>query len=74
MYARDRAYWLNVNLTITATVSGSEAKYVASFVLPGLSTDFNKIDTIPPGVSSPYGIVTDTEIVAPFRTPCQIPN
>ncbi len=74
MYARDRAYWLNVNLTITATVSGSEAKYVASFVLPGLSTDFNKIDVIPPGVNSPYGIVTDTEIVAPFRTPCQIPN
>lgn len=55
-YAKDQANWLQVDLTIRATVAGSEAKYIARFVLRGATDDFNKKDTDPPGRFSPYGI------------------
>lgn len=55
-YAKDQSNWLLVDLTIRATVAGTEAKYVARFPLVGLLTDYNSVDKSPPGQLSPYGI------------------
>ena len=56
VYAREQAYWLDVNLTIRGQVSGSEARYVGYVSLPGLATDFNTQNVTPPnGGVSPYG-------------------
>lgn len=73
LYARNQSYWLDVDLTITANVAGSEAKYVASFTLPGLSTDFNVSGVTPPGLNSPYGTVFAVDPIT-GKTPCQDPN
>lgn len=54
-YPRDRANWLNVELTIRGNSSGTEATYVGYTLLPGLFSDFNRQDVSPPGVNSPYG-------------------
>lgn len=54
-YPRDRANWLDVELTIRGNSSGTEATYVGYTLLPGLSSDFNRVDVSPPGVNSPYG-------------------
>lgn len=54
-YPRDRANWLNVKMTIRGNSSGTEATYVGYTLLPGLSTDFNRLEVSPPGVTSPYG-------------------
>ncbi len=58
-YPRDRANWLDVELTIRGNSSGTEATYVGYTLLPGLATDFNRLDVSPPGVISPYGQATD---------------
>ena len=58
-YPRDRANWLNVELTIRGNSSGTEATYVGYTLLPGLFSDFNRVDVSPPGVISPYGQATD---------------
>lgn len=73
VYAREQANWLKANLSITASVVGSEAKYVASFVLPGLSTDYTRKEVSPPGLNSPYGTVTGLDPVT-NRVGCQSPN
>lgn len=73
VYARDQAFWLKVSLSITATVTGSEAKYIASFILPGLSADYVKEEVSPPGLNSPYGTVTGLDTVT-NRVGCQSPN
>jgi hypothetical protein len=54
-YPRDRANWLNVELTIRGNSSGTEATYVGYTLLPGLFSDFNRPDVSPPGMHSPYG-------------------
>lgn len=59
IYPRDRAIWLDVDLTIRGTVSGTEARYVAYTRLPGLSTDYTVAAVPPPGKDSPYGVVPD---------------
>ncbi|UGQ46778.1 beta strand repeat-containing protein [Massilia endophytica] len=56
-YARDRAYWVAVDLTITGQTAGTEARYVGYSVLPGLGADYTSKNTTPPGVRSPYGIL-----------------
>lgn len=58
-YPRDRANWLDVELTIRGNSSGTEATYVGYTLLSGLSTDYNRLDVTPPGVVSPYGQATD---------------
>lgn len=58
-YARDRANWLDVDLTIRGQVSGSEASYVAYAILPGLAADYISQAVTPPGRYSPYGRVAD---------------
>jgi hypothetical protein len=53
-YPRDRAYWLEVKMTITGKVLGSESVYQSIFTLTGLADDF-KPGFNPPGNPSPYG-------------------
>jgi len=55
-YPRDRVYWLDIDLTIRGSVSGTEAIYKAYTVLPGLAADYNQPAVSPPGVVSPYGV------------------
>jgi hypothetical protein len=55
LYPRDRAYWLDVDFTITAAVSGSEGRYVGYTLLLGLADDYKNALISPPGVVSPYG-------------------
>ncbi|WP_342118604.1 Ig-like domain-containing protein [Pseudoduganella sp. OTU4001] len=55
-YARDRALWTGVDLTIRGQVSGSEATYVSYIpILPGASPDYTAATSAPPGAISPYG-------------------
>lgn len=56
-YARDRAKWLDIDLTIRGSVSGTEAIYKAYTLLPGLASDYNQVTAAPPGRFSPYGTV-----------------
>jgi hypothetical protein len=56
-YPKDRANWLDADLTFTGPVAGSESSYVGYTVLPGAFIDFGATGT-PPGVVSPYGTST----------------
>lgn len=58
-YAQQFANWIDVRLTATARVAGSEATEIAEFALPGAASDFNSEDVNPPGNPSPFG-VSDT--------------
>jgi Bacterial Ig-like domain (group 1) len=54
-YGESYAPWVRLLLTASATVSGTESKTTAQFVVDGFADDFNK-ETVPPaGVVSPYG-------------------
>ena len=63
IYPRDRAFWLDVDMTIRGTVSGTEARYVAYTRLPGLALDYQSATTSPPGRFSPYGVVRTGDTV-----------
>lgn len=54
-YPRDHAYWVQVRLTVSVTVAGTENLESQTFVLPGVASDFNSSSTAPPGQISPYG-------------------
>ena len=56
-YAQQNAYWMQVRLRITATVSGTESIADQKWVLEGLANDFNKQDTAPPGRVYPDGFI-----------------
>ena len=57
LYPKDRARWTDVQVTVRATVSGTEAAYTtAAYMLPGLASDFSSATTTPPGQPSPYGV------------------
>jgi Bacterial Ig-like domain (group 1) len=58
IYPKDHAYWVQVALTATATVSGTQNSTTAQFILPGLSTDYTTQTNAPPGQISPYGVAT----------------
>lgn len=58
-YTRDRANWLDADLTITGLVSGTEARYSTYIRLQGLSSDYTALAVTPPGRYSPYGRVKD---------------
>ncbi|WP_175041550.1 beta strand repeat-containing protein [Duganella vulcania] len=58
VYPRDRANWLDVNLTVRGQANGSESSYTGLVHLPGLGVDYATQAIQPPGVSSPYGIST----------------
>jgi hypothetical protein len=55
IYPKNHAYWVQVALTATATVAGTQNSTTAQFILPGLSTDYNSQSVAPPGQYSPYG-------------------
>lgn len=56
IYPQDHALWVQVRLTASATVSGTESSTSSTFWLPILASDISSSSTVPPGVNSPYGI------------------
>jgi hypothetical protein len=55
IYPKDRARWLDVNLTIRGPSSGTESVYNGLVHLAGLGSDYTAQSTSPPGAFSPYG-------------------
>lgn len=51
-YTQDLGNWLKVELTVTATVDGTESRQSRRFVLPILASDAEN----PPGNPSPFGL------------------
>lgn len=54
-FPKDHALWVKVKLTGIAAVAGTETTTSASFVLPGLASDYSNASVSPPGAVSPYG-------------------
>lgn len=55
IYPKDRARWLDVNLTIRGPSSGTESVYNGLVHLAGVGADYTAQATSPPGAFSPYG-------------------
>lgn len=55
-YPEDHALWVQVTLTATASVSGTESSTSTTFVLPILADYLKTGSGTPPGYISPYGI------------------
>lgn len=55
IYAESYAPWVEVTLTATARVSGTESRRDATFTLPGQAADFSDEEVPPAGVVSPFG-------------------
>lgn len=64
-YPQEYAFWLQINLSASATVQGSEYARTSTFILPGLASDFSGTSA-PPGVVSPFGDINASGI-------CQAP-
>jgi len=56
VYPKDHAFWVAVQLTATATVSGTQSSSSNVFWLEGLAGDFDTQNVDPPGYNSPYGV------------------
>lgn len=56
IYPQEHAYWVNVRLSATTAVQGSEFARSVSFLLPGSADDFNDQNNAPPGSTSPFGV------------------
>lgn len=56
VYARDRVFWVDVNLTIRGQASGTESRYTSLVHLIGSSSDYSSQNVRPPGATSPYGV------------------
>jgi phage-related protein len=54
-YPQEYAYYLDVALSASANVSGTEYARTSNFLLAGLASDFNSITKGPPGPVSPFG-------------------
>lgn len=54
-YTKDTAYWVEVMVTATAKVAGTEATDTATFILPGDVNDYSTISIAPPGQTSQFG-------------------
>jgi hypothetical protein len=54
-YPEDHALWVQVKLTATATVAGTQTSTSAVFWLPILATYLTNTSQTPPGLFSPYG-------------------
>ncbi len=57
-YPQEYAYYLDVSLSASTSVQGTEYVRTSRFTLPGLSTDFNDSAKAPPGPISPFGVAT----------------
>lgn len=56
VYPRDRANWVEVELTVRGAVSGTESVYqTQAYFLPALTADLSDQNISPPGEVSPYG-------------------
>jgi hypothetical protein len=58
-YPQEYAYYVEVRLSASTTVQGTEFVRSSYFMLPGLASDFNKADTGPPGPISHFGQATN---------------
>jgi len=56
IYAESFAPWVDVRLTASATVAGTESRRDAEFVLVGSAEDFSDETNAPAGVISPFGL------------------
>ncbi len=56
-YAESFVPWVQVKLTASATVVGTESKTSAEFVVPGDAKDFTVQANPPAGVTSPFGLL-----------------
>ncbi|HRD95011.1 MAG TPA: Ig-like domain-containing protein [Rubrivivax sp.] len=55
-YAESYAPWVELRLTASATVTGTESRTDAVFVVSGSSEDFSNQTNPPAGVASPFGL------------------
>jgi hypothetical protein len=55
-YPEDHAAWVQVLLTATATVAGTQTSTTSTFWLPMLASYLTNLTVDPPGIVSPYGI------------------
>jgi len=55
-YPQEYAYYLQVDLSASTTVQGTEYVRTNRFMLPGSSGDFSNLQNGPPGPFSPFGI------------------
>ena len=55
IYNQDKANWVQLDMTATAGVSGTESSKTVQPVIPGLAADYTAITEDPPGRFSPYG-------------------
>lgn len=58
-YPQSDAMWVEVVLTATTTVQGTQSSTSSTFWLPILASDLTSQSISPPGPVSPYGIATD---------------
>jgi Bacterial Ig-like domain (group 1) len=56
LYPQDHAAWVAVELTVSATVQGTQSSTSTKFWLPMLATDIATPTVNPPGQVSPYGV------------------
>jgi len=54
-YPEDHALWVQVLLTATSSVTGTQASTTSKFWLPMLASYITNIDQSPPGTIGPYG-------------------
>jgi hypothetical protein len=54
-YPQEYAYYIEAELTATASVAGTEFAEPTTFVLTGSAEDFTNEAVAPPGVTSPFG-------------------
>lgn len=57
-YPQEYAYYLDVSLSASTSVQGTEYVRTSRFTLPGISTDFDGSHGAPPGPLSPFGVQT----------------
>lgn len=54
-YPEDHALWVQVKLTATTTVNGTQSSTSSIFWLPMLASKLSSASVSPPGLNSPYG-------------------
>lgn len=56
-YSRSYAPWVTVSLVVTAQVAGTESTRQQTFFVPALSADVSSQTVMPPGLTSPFGVI-----------------
>lgn len=62
-YAESYAPWVELRLTASATVTGTESRTDAVFIVSGSAEDFSNQTNPPAGVASPFGLTPKTGAV-----------